>query len=212
VKQIKRLSWFSLLFVIFLFPVNQAEAGVWDRIKDIYTAPEKVEELKDIYTDSMQKLDEQREQLQGQLEAQREQLEESRRQAEELLNRQADLEQLNASYMQENELYKQESELYRQESDMYRKQNEELAAQNQQLLQRMQQIEEDRKAWIRNIVLTVGGLILLFLAYAASIRIWRYLVWRRQGKVLQSHDNLMVEHRMDAARHSQDEHNGERLP
>ncbi len=196
----KHLSWISLLFIWLLVPVHQAEAGVWDRIKDIYTAPEKVEELKDIYTDSMKQLEAQRQQLQGELEAQREQLKASKEQAEELLSRQEELQRLNESYMQENELYKQESELYRQESELYRQQNEALAAQNAELLERMAQVEEDRRKWIRSTVLTVGGLILLFLAYAASIRIWRYLVWRRQGRTKPQSGPLVVEHRMDEER------------
>ncbi len=200
-----------------LFPVYEAEAGLWDRIKDIYTAPEKVEELKDIYTDSMRQLEVQRQQLEGQLveqrqalqselEAQREQLEASQERAEELLSRQEELQRLNESYMQENELYKQESELYRQESELYRQQSEALAAQNAELLQRMEQIEADRRQWLRTLALTVGGLIALFLAYAASIRVWRYLVWRRQGRPEHGQaaepGQLVVEHRIDEERGS----------
>lgn len=154
---------FILIVVILLFPIvsTKAEAGVIGRIKDIYEVPERMEELQEQYTATKQMLE-------GQLEEQRQQLEQSRQQAEELARAQEDL-------LKNNEYFRQENELYRQRT-------EELNAENQQLQQRMEQMEQNRKALIRKIIISVSTVVILLVSYAISIRIWRYIVWRRHGR------------------------------
>jgi len=131
---------------------ERASAGFGDRLKDIYYAPERVEELQDAYAESMRKMDEQ-------LEAQRAQLEESRRQVDELLRQQ---------------------ELLADANEAYRSDNAALEAQNEQLLGRMEKLEADRDTLVKRILLSVGAIAGLWLLYGASIRVWRYLAWRRQ--------------------------------
>ncbi|ALS25500.1 hypothetical protein IJ21_00450 [Paenibacillus sp. 32O-W] len=144
------------VMALFLFPaaVRTAEAGVIDRIKDIYQAPEKVESLEQYYQETTQ-------QLESQLETQRQQLEQSLQRIEELLDRQEQLQSINDSYRQENKTLQEE---------------------NRQLVERMEQMEQERKAFIRKALWTGAAAVLLLLAYALSVRIWRYTVWRRQGR------------------------------
>lgn len=158
------------LFLLFLFylPVHTAEANVFNRIKDIYEVPDRIEEMQEQYNANIQLLE-------GQVEEQRQRLEQSRKQAEELLLRQDEMLSRQEEMQKNNEMILQENELYRQ-------QNEALSAENQQLLQRMDQMEDSRKAFIRKTIWSVGTIILLTVAYTASIRIWRYMVWRRQGR------------------------------
>jgi predicted nuclease with TOPRIM domain len=148
--------------VLTVTAAGQAEAGVVDRIKDIYYAPDKVEELQQTYTENMQRLDEQ-------LDAQRAQLEESRQQAERMRQQQAELMQANAEYRDENAA---------------------LQAQNEALLSRMEQMENDRRSLIRTIATTVAAVTGLVMLYAVSIRVWRYLAWRRHGGKHDGHEAM----------------------
>jgi FtsZ-binding cell division protein ZapB len=148
--------------VLSMHVAEQAEAGVVDRIKDIYYAPDKVEELQETYTENMQRLDEQ-------LDAQRAQLEESRQQVDRMRQQQEALMQANAGYQDENAA---------------------LQAQNEALLGRMEQMENDRKSLIRNIAVTVGSIMGLLLLYAVSIRVWRYLAWRRHSGKHDGHEAM----------------------
>ena len=148
--------------VLSWLPAGQAEAGVVDRIKDIYYAPDKVEELQQTYTENMQRLDEQ-------LDAQRAQLEESREQVERMRQQQAELMQANADYRDENTA---------------------LQAQNEALLSRMEQMEQDRRSLIRTIATTVVAITGLVMLYAVSIRVWRFLAWRRHGGKHDGHEAM----------------------
>lgn len=125
-----------------------------DRIKDIYEAPERLEDLRSQYEETTA-------QMASQLQEQQEQLEEARRQADALLARQ---------------------ELLQQSNDSYRQQNEELAAEKEALLAQMEQAEEQRKALYAKAGAVAGGLLAAIVLYALSVRVWRYMVWRRQGR------------------------------
>lgn len=153
----------SIILAITLLTADTVEAGFFDRAKDIYNMPEKVEEIQQEYDAAKQQLEnqmnEQREQFETQLSEQREQLEQSRQQAEQLLSRQDELQE-------SNEYYRQQSEL--------------LAAENQNLLLKLEQAEQERKSFYHKLVLVIGAVIVLFLLYAFSVRIWRYVVWRKQ--------------------------------
>lgn len=133
---------------------EKANAGVFDRIKDIYEAPDRLDELKESYDAGIKAVE-------GQLE-------ESRRQAEQLLQRQTELEQSN--------------EAIRAQNEAYQAQNAALAEQNEQLIQQMDKLEQSRQALYRKAVVAAGALVALIAAYALSVRIWRYLTWRRQGR------------------------------
>jgi predicted nuclease with TOPRIM domain len=148
--------------VLTVTAAGQAEAGVVDRIKDIYYAPDKVEELQQTYTENMQRLDEQ-------LDDQRAQLEESRQQVERMRQQQAELMQANAEYRDENAG---------------------LQAQNEALLSRMEQMENDRRSLIRTIATTVAAVTGLVMLYAVSIRVWRYLAWRRHSGKHDGHEAM----------------------
>ncbi|GKU77882.1 hypothetical protein [Paenibacillus sp. L3-i20] len=146
-KNIKFITAFIFVVMLYPFASSIANAGVIDRIKDIYEAPDKLQEIQDNY-DATKAL------MEGQLESQREELELSKQQASELLAQQ----------------------------ESYRKQNELLMAENQQLLERMEKMEANRQSIYSKIAYTVGTLIALIALYAISVRIWRYIVWRKQGR------------------------------
>ncbi|MHA6482238.1 hypothetical protein ACX1C1_10110 [Paenibacillus sp. strain BS8-2] len=129
-----------------------ANAGVFDRIKDIYETPERLEELKESYDASIKAVE-------GQLE-------ESRRQAEELLQRQEELEQSNETYRERNEL---------------------LAQENERLVAQMDELEQNRQSAFQKAAVAVGVVVALIAVYAISVRIWRYLTWRRQGRDQRQH-------------------------
>lgn len=159
IKPFRTVLLFFFAVLLFVMPVSQAEAGFVDRIKDIYEAPDRVQELQEQYQETM-------EMLEGRLEEQRKQLEESRLQAEELISRQKELQQHN--------------ELIRQENERYVEQNKALHAENQQLMQRMEEMEQNRKSLYRKVIFSICTFVVLVLSYTLSIRIWRFMVWRRQ--------------------------------
>lgn len=161
----KIFSKYGLIAAIILFftlvTTNKAEAGFFERAKDIYNVPEKIEELQQEYNNAKQVMEEQ-------IAAQHEQLKQSRQQAEELLNRQNQLQE-------SNEYYRQQNEQYREQANM-------LIAENENLLLKMEKMEQDRKSFYQKLVTIFVSLIALILLYALSVRIWRYIVWRKQGR------------------------------
>lgn len=159
-------SFFLCLAITLLLPIRPASAdNVFDRIKSIYNTPEKLEDLQQQYADHLAKLEQdmaaQRRQMEQEMAAQQQQLEEARRQADELLLRQELLQERHAAAAAENEA---------------------LAAQNAQLAERLAQAERDRQTLIRRIIISVGTLAAITLAYALSIRLWRYAAWRRHAR------------------------------
>ncbi|WP_168123835.1 hypothetical protein [Paenibacillus sp. HB172176] len=157
-----RLTVTAILFLI-LFSLTplKAHAGMIDRVKDIYETPERIDDLQEYYKQSASILE-------GQMKAQQEKLEEARQQAEELLARQEALQQSNESYQKQNEA------LLAEKAEMLAKQEE--------MQKQLEQAEAKRKDTYRKGVIAVGSLIAAFIAYALSVRVWRFLVWRRQGR------------------------------
>lgn len=131
-----------VILTIILFPAAAApsHAGVFDRVKGIYEAPDKLQELQQQYEAT-------KELMEGQLE-------QSRHQMQELLKA----------------------------NESYHRQNEALLAENEALLAKMEQAEASKKTWYKKVALAVGILVGLVAAYALSVRIWRYAVWRKQGR------------------------------
>lgn len=138
-----------------------AEAGFFDRMKDIYDIPDRVEEIQQQYEATKQVME-------SQIAEQRELLELSRQQAEELLLHQEQLQQSN--------------EYYREQNEQYREQTKMLAEENQNLLLQMELMEQKRKSLFQKLVITIGTLIGLFILYALSVRVWRFVVWRKQRR------------------------------
>ena len=155
---IAALAGLMLACGAFASPVH---ANLFDRVKDIYQTPERLQQLQNQYDETKMQLEEQLEAQREMLRAQAEQLETSRKQAEELMKRQERIER---------------------ENESFRRQNEALLAERQELIERIEQAEEARRSAIRLAVMSAGILIGLFALYAFSIRIWRYAVWRRQGR------------------------------
>lgn len=151
---------FRLLFtamILFILTAaaaaETASAGVFDRIKDIYETPDRIDELRESYDASIKAVE-------GQLE-------ESRRQAEQMLQRQEQLEQSN---------------------EEYRARNEALAQENERLVAQMDELEQSRQSLFRKAAIAAGAVVALIAAYAVSVRIWRYLTWRRQGRDGRRHE------------------------
>ncbi|MOA14123.1 hypothetical protein D3C78_1342080 [compost metagenome] len=117
--------------------------------------------IKDIYNtpEKISQLETQYEEAKEALAEQQEQLEESLRAAEEYALRQKEL-------LEQNE--------------QFRQQNEKLIAQNEALQAEVAHMQQERKTLIRKLINTVIILFSVFLLYLASVRIWRYLVWRSQ--------------------------------
>ncbi|OMF23485.1 hypothetical protein BK133_24145 [Paenibacillus sp. FSL H8-0548] len=141
-----------LAFVLISIPQPTAYAGFFDRIKDIYNTPEKISELEEQYIKA-------KEALADQMEASRQQSEEAAKAA--------------AEYA------RQQQELFEQ-NEQFRQQNEQLIAQNASMQAEMEQMKQDRQSFISKLINTVIIIVVVFLAYILSIRIWRYAVWRKQ--------------------------------
>lgn len=149
----------SLLYVA--VPIETASAGMFDRIKDIYQAPDKLDELQEAYDASIKAVE-------GQLE-------DSRRQAEQLLQRQQELESSN--------------EAIREQNEQMQARNEELARENARLVGQMEELEQNRQSLYRKAAIAAGALVALIAVYALSVRVWRFLTWRRQGRGGRAHDD-----------------------
>lgn len=150
----KRFYYTSALLIVLTtlltlsLPQPVAHAGMFDRIKDIYNTPEKLDELQQQYSDA-----------QALLENQAEKLEQSLIVTEQLTQKQAELTEQN---------------------EHYRLQNEELLAQNSSLQAEMEQMKQQRQSLISKLITTAVVIVSLIVLYFASLRIWRFAVWRKQ--------------------------------
>lgn len=132
----------AIIPILFLFlPHPAAYAGMFDRIKDIYNTPEKLDELQQQYTEA-----------QAQIESQAKQLEDSLLKAEELSRKQSEL----------------------------IVQNEELAARNSSLQAELDQMKRQRASLMDKLITAAIVIASVIALYFASVRIWRFAVWRKQ--------------------------------
>ncbi|NIK80262.1 putative O-linked N-acetylglucosamine transferase (SPINDLY family) [Paenibacillus castaneae] len=131
-------------------PYPTADAGFFDRIKDIYNTPEKISELESQYLDAKAALAEQQQQLEESLQA----AEEYARQQQELL----------------------------EQNEKFRLQNEQLIAQNASLQAEVEKAKQDKQSFIRKFINTIIIIVAIFAAYIIALRVWRYLVWRKQTR------------------------------
>lgn len=58
--------------------------------------------------------------------------------------------------------------------------NEQLIAQNAELQAEMNAMKQDKKSFISKLINAVIIIVVVFAAYIVSIRVWRYIVWRKQ--------------------------------
>ncbi|RAV18918.1 hypothetical protein [Paenibacillus contaminans] len=144
------LPLFACLCFFFLSG-RAAEASVFDRIKDIYNAPEKVDELRKQYDDTMKSLEQQQEMLK---------------------EAQASMEK----YAAEQKLLMEENNRFRQQKDELQAQNAQLTQRLEQLERDKAGKSSLYRKWMSMIITAVA----LVLGYILSIRVWRYAVWRRQ--------------------------------
>ncbi|MBB3150960.1 ABC-type multidrug transport system fused ATPase/permease subunit [Paenibacillus endophyticus] len=67
-----------------------------------------------------------------------------------------------------------------EQNEQFRQQNEQLIAQNADMQAEMARMKQERQSFVSKLIYTVVILAAVFAAYIISIRIWRYLVWRKQ--------------------------------
>lgn len=66
--------------------------------------------------------------------------------------------------------------------DELMKQNEQLMQENANLQAQVEQAKNDKQSFINKLINTVIIIAILFVSYIVSIRVWRYLVWRKQSR------------------------------
>lgn len=88
-------------------------------------------------------------------------------------------EQLTES-LQNAEQYAARQEELMQQNEQFRKTNEQLMEQNNTLIQEMEQIKQKQASFTQKLINTALIIMSLIFAYILSLRVWRYLVWRKQ--------------------------------
>ncbi|MFD1956358.1 hypothetical protein ACFSL6_19775 [Paenibacillus thailandensis] len=123
--------------ILIIFPGPVAEAGFFDRIGDIYNAPDKINEIERQYSEANEALAKQLEQT---LQA----VEDSEQKQQELV------------------------EL-----------NKRLIAQNESLQAEIERLQRQKELLKQKAVYTGVIAAVLIAAYIVSVRVWRYMAWRR---------------------------------
>lgn len=153
-RRLLRHGFVLALLLFVALPALPAEAGMFDRIRDIYNAPDKVDELREQYEETARSLEEQRRKL---------------TEAEASLD----------AYSAEQERMRQENELYRQQNEELRTQNTLLTDR----LGQLEKDKADKKAMYRRWMTMIGTAVALIVGYVLSIRLWRYSEWRRRKRL-----------------------------
>ncbi|MFC4597868.1 hypothetical protein [Cohnella hongkongensis] len=144
------ILWLVLALLLFVaLPPLPAEANMLNRIRDIYKAPDQVDELREQYEETARTLEEQRRKLM---------------EAETSLD----------SYASEQRKIREENELYRQQNEELMAQNRLLT----ERLEQLEKDKSDKQALYRKWMTAVGAAVALIAGYVLSIRLWRYSVWR----------------------------------
>jgi len=139
---------------VFFLPVHTADANVFNRIKDIYNAPDKVDELREQYDETVKSLEQQRQKL-------------------------TEAESAMSQYAAEQQRIKEENELYRQQNEELRTQNALMA----ERLAQLEKDKADKQATYRRWLTMIVAAVALVGGYVLSIRIWRYSVWRSRKRL-----------------------------
>lgn len=154
-KNKQRRIWPILTFFCFFFlPVQHVEAGFFDRVKDIYSAPDKLDELRSQYEETMKSLTEQQQKLE---------------EASLTMDK----------YAAEQQQLMEENNRFRQQNEALLAQNTQLT----QRLEQLEKEEADKKSMYRKWITVLITAVALVAGYILSIRIWRYAVWRRQKQL-----------------------------
>ncbi|WP_391574217.1 hypothetical protein [Cohnella sp.] len=153
-RRLLRHGFVLALLLSVALPALPAEAGMFDRIRDIYNAPDKVDELREQYEETARSLEEQRRKL---------------TEAEASLD----------AYSAEQERMRAENELYRQQNEELRMQNTLLTDR----LEQLEKDKADKQAMYRRWMTMIGAAVALVVGYVLSIRLWRYSEWRRRKRL-----------------------------
>jgi len=153
-SKLLRLAPAVACFLFFALPVPNAEAGLFDRIKGIYNAPDIVDELREQYEETARTLEEQRRKL-------------------------TEAEDAMRGFEEEQSRLRGENELYRQQNEALKTQNEMLA----ERLELLEKEKADKQAMYRKWIVAVLSVVALIAGYVLSIRIWRYGVWRNRRRL-----------------------------
>lgn len=140
-----------------LFTSTNAQAGMLDRIKGIYEAPEQLDEMREQYQELQSTYEEQKRET---MEA----LESTRMEAERLAA---------------------EQQRWQEENERVREENATLEAQNQLLQERvalLEQQEASRQSLTDRVVRVAITALCLLVGYFLTVRIFRYYIWRSGRK------------------------------
>lgn len=164
-----------LAAIMLNWPAQPAEASLWSRIKDIYTAPEKIDDFKERYDDVVSKL-----------ELQKQELDAARGEAAETLRRWQEQQQ---QWVTEQQRYEEQNEMLKEQllsnNEHFNTRNAELEQQNAALAERLALLEhqqQDKNALFHKIMMAALTVLALLLAYFIAMRLIRILIWKRQNR------------------------------
>lgn len=88
--------------------------------------------------------------------------------------------ELEQQYSEAKEALAEQQQKFLEQNEQLRRQNEQLIEQNASLQTELAQIKQERQSFISKLINTVIIITVIMVSYLASIRVWRYLVWRKQ--------------------------------
>lgn len=145
----------TLILLTAVFPAGTAHANFFDRIQDIYQAPDKIDEIQRQYSDANEELTKQLEQYADTNDALSQQLQQSQTAVDQLAKRQEEM----------------------------LEQNEKLMEQNAALQAELESVREKKEALQRKLRIAGIALACCFAGYFAAVRLWRYWSWRRHKRL-----------------------------
>lgn len=176
---LRLLITLPLAAMLLNWTAQPAEASLWSRIKDIYTAPEKIDDFKEKYDNVV-----------TELELQKQELDAARDEAAETLRRWNEQQQ---QWVAEQQRYEEQNELLKEQllnnNEHINTRNAELEQQNAALAERLALLEhqqQDKNALIHKIMMIVLTVLALLLAYFIAMRLIRILIWKRQNRPVDS--------------------------
>lgn len=88
--------------------------------------------------------------------------------------------ELEQQYTEAKEDLAEQQKKFLEQNEQLRRQNEQLIEQNASLETELEQIKQERQSFISKLMNTVIIIAAVMVSYLVSIRVWRYLVWRKQ--------------------------------
>jgi peptidoglycan hydrolase CwlO-like protein len=160
-KKYYTLAIIIIAATVSLWPL-QAEAGIWDRMKDIYNAPEQLEEFQKALTEEYER-------MQTTVDKQKAALEETREEAKAAAER-----------------FEAEQQMWLAENERIQAENKALQERNQQLTERLENLEAEqsgREALTRKLIMIGLSAIGMLFGYFILMRLFRFLIWKRQKSI-----------------------------